>query len=95
MLNFPEERVDTWWLWKALERIAPRPDVWFLMLLPVEESLRRSRAKNEPFPDSEERFHQRYRLYRELADSGEPVVLDGSRAIDDVFAEIRDACDAD
>ena len=83
------------WLWRALEGISPRPDVWFLMLLPVEESMRRCQAKNEPFPDSEERFHTRFTLYKELAEEGGRVVLDARRPIDDLFAEIRGAVDAD
>ncbi len=31
-LNFPEEHVETWWLWRFAVRFAPQPDVAFLHL---------------------------------------------------------------
>ncbi len=88
-LNFPDEHVETWWLWRFAERLAPRPNVSFLMLLPVEESLRRCRAKNEPFTDSEKRFGRRLDLYEELGAGGDHLVLDARRSIDELFAVIR------
>jgi dTMP kinase len=89
-INFPDEHVETWWIWRARARIAPRPDVSFLMLLPVEESLRRCRAKNEPFSDSEERFRRRLDLYEEQGAAGDYRVLDARQSIEELFAEIRD-----
>ena len=50
-LNFPQEKLDHYWLWRLLGRISPQPDAAFLMLLTVEESVRRSEMKGEPFPD--------------------------------------------
>ena len=49
-LNFPGEKVDSWWVWQRVVRFCPQPDVHFVMRVPVEESLRRSRQKDEPFP---------------------------------------------
>ena len=34
-LNFPEENVHRWWIWRILCRVAPQPDVAFLMTIPV------------------------------------------------------------
>ncbi|HVF91890.1 MAG TPA: hypothetical protein VNH22_17625, partial [Blastocatellia bacterium] len=44
-LNFPEEPVERSFLWKALDKLTPRPDAAFLMLVPVAESVRRSDIK--------------------------------------------------
>lgn len=92
-LNFPDDHAESWLLWRWLEKLAARPDAWFLMLLPVEESMRRCREKNEPFSDSEEGFRQRYRMYSELTDEGDYVVLDARDSIESLFAVIRDTYD--
>jgi thymidylate kinase len=66
-LGFPEVCTDQWLTWKILNKIAPRPDVTFLLLIPVEESLERSILKNEPFPDSEDVLKKRRDLYIKLS----------------------------
>jgi len=88
-LNFPEECVDSWWLWRLMERSSPRPDLGFLMLIPVEESLRRSLLKDEPFPEMSERLAARRECYRRVERAQSWTVLDGLRPPDDLFAEIR------
>lgn len=87
-LNFPDEEVARWPLWRALARLTPQPDAAFLLLLPVEESLRRSREKNEPFPDSPAVLSSRLAVYQEQAENGRWHVLDGRRSIDDIAAEV-------
>ncbi len=88
-LNFPQEDVDKWRLWRALERVTPRPDAAFLLLIPVEESVKRSDVKGEPFRDPPEVLAQRLEQYRRLAGEGHWHVLDGRRSIEDLAAEIR------
>jgi len=92
-LNFPAEQVERWRLWHLLEKLAPTPEVAFIMLLPVEESLRRCRAKDEPFTDSPERFRERLAEYTALADRGAVVVLDAQRPVESLALEIRTAVD--
>ena len=87
-LNFPGENVHEWRLWQLLGRVCPRPDVHFVMRVPVEESLRRAKQKNEPFPDPPERLALRLESYREVECSGGRVALDGLRPIDELFSEI-------
>jgi thymidylate kinase len=87
-LNFPQENVAAWPLWRLLERVAPRPDAAFLMLIPVAESQRRAALKNEPFPDAPEVLEQRLRHYQAQAAAGHWQTLDGLRSIDDLAAEI-------
>ncbi len=96
-LNFPGESVEEWRLWRILARIAPRPDVAFLLLLPVDESVRRSQLKGEPFPSSREILSSRLALYEQLLAGRGPErkvawhALDARRPVDDLAAEIGTA----
>lgn len=92
-LNFPSEQVERWWLWRALAWVAPRPRAAFLLLVPVEESLRRSDIKGEPFRDSAEVLAQRLVAYQRLNGTIYWHVLDGRRAKSDLAAEIIGAID--
>jgi len=85
-LNFPDEEIDHWILWKLLDWITPKPDVAFLLLIEVEECLLRSELKNEPFPDSDEVLRKRIFLYESLAD--QMCVIDCMRPIDVICDEI-------
>ena len=51
-------------MWRFLAWVTPRPAAAFLLLIPVEESQRRSQLKDEPFPDSPEVLAQRLAAYR-------------------------------
>ena len=62
-LNFPDSNFEKMWLWKLLVATLPKPDVSFLFVLPVEESMHRSKLKNEPFPDSKEVLERRLKIY--------------------------------
>jgi dTMP kinase len=91
-LNFPQEHVERWWLWRALAWVTPRPDVAFVLLVPVAESVRRSDNKGEPFRDSPEVLAQRLAQYRALAaEHDDWHVLDGRRPISELAAEILTA----
>jgi thymidylate kinase len=87
-LNFPGERVEEWRLWRLVERLVPRPDAAFLLLVPVAESERRSRAKQEPFPDPAPVLAARLAQYQALGAAGGYTVLDGSRPVTEVAGRI-------
>ena len=88
-LNFAQERVERWWLWRLLAWAAPEPDAAFLLLAPVQVSVRRSDVKGEPFRDSPEVLAQRLAHYQSLAaEYGDWHILDGQRPIPDLAAEI-------
>jgi thymidylate kinase len=89
-LNFPADGVERWGLWRLLERAVPRPDAAFLLLVPVAESERRSRAKQEPFPDPPSVLAARLAQYEALGASSGCIVLDGTRPAADVAARIAD-----
>ena len=61
--NFMTVPFERMWLWRTLEWVTPRPDAAFLLWIPVEESMRRSREKGEPFPDDEETLAWRLQAY--------------------------------
>ena len=88
-LNFPQETVEKWFLWRVLEKVTPQPDASFLILIPVAESIRRSDIKGEPFRDTPEVLAERLAQYEELSQKGYWQVLDGQRAVEDLAAEIR------
>ena len=50
-------------LWKFLIFTIPKPIYSFLLYVPVEISIKRSKEKLEPFPDSEETLHYRFNAY--------------------------------
>ncbi|MDH3246127.1 MAG: thymidylate kinase [Saprospiraceae bacterium] len=63
-LNFAQEKFDKWLLWKITKWLSPKPNKHFLLLIPVEESQRRSRLKNEPFPNSYQILSYRLEIYQ-------------------------------
>lgn len=89
-LNFPSENVESWWLWKLLSSASARPDATFLMLVPVEESIRRSDIKGEPFRDSREVLDKRLAAYQELARRHDWVTLDGCLPASALAEQIRE-----
>lgn len=88
-LNFPQETVERWWLWRLLYWATPKPDAAFLLLIPVAESLRRSQMKDEPFPDAPEVLAQRLAQYEALAKQGYWQVLDGRLPIPEIQQTIQ------
>jgi dTMP kinase len=88
-LNFPQMNIKNWWLWKGLSLMSPKPDIAFLLLIPVEESIRRSDLKGEPFKDSPDVLAQRLWYYQSLAQTGNWRSLDGLRPVPELFKEIE------
>jgi thymidylate kinase len=76
-LNFPEEDVRRWWLWRFVCGVAPSPNHSFVFIIPVAESLRRSQLKQEPFPDSPEVLAARLAGYQRLLAQGGFHEMDG------------------
>lgn len=88
--NFPSVPFEHGFLWQLLIRVAPRPDCAFLFWIPVDEAMRRSRKKNEPFPDDEAALSWRLGCY--LDESLFPddcyTKLDGTSPVPVLAAEI-------
>lgn len=88
-LNHPNIKTERSLLWRILLRLAPVPHASFVIFVPVEESIRRSKRKNEPFPDPPETLAARLEQYESLAFRGGWHRLDGLNPIDRNSAEIR------
>ena len=87
-LRFPEAAGEGSLLERAVRLACPAADHSFLLWLPRQEMLRRMAMKNEPFPDPPERRDERFRAYEVLASSGRFEVVDATRSIDEVHADI-------
>lgn len=86
-LNFPQENIERWLLWRWLVKTVPQPAAAFLLVIPVAESVRRSDRKGEPFRDPPAVLAQRLDAYLALA--ADWRTLDCTRPAEDVAAEIR------
>ncbi len=91
-LNFPGICFDQWFLWKFLNLLSPKPDHFFLLLIPIGESLRRSQLKEEPFPDSQEVLQQRFDYYYQFSKSMGWHVIQCLQPIDNIAGKIAEAC---
>lgn len=74
-------------LWQLLMRVCAKPDVHFLITVPVDISMARSLQKNEPYPDSRETLEFRLTTYEAYANSAcdSIVHLDGRTHLNDLF----------
>ena len=90
-LNFPQEDVDKWWLWKWMVFTAMKPKKHFVMTISIKESLRRSKLKKEPFPDSEETLKTRLKNYLKFVNNSSHVIhINGAKKINDIHTFILD-----
>ena len=64
-LNFKHVDLDKMLIWKFLILITPKPNKSFVILIPVNESIQRSKLKKEPFPDSKKVLEDRLIFYKE------------------------------
>ncbi|MDA2910959.1 hypothetical protein MYX04_08520, partial [Nitrospiraceae bacterium AH_259_D15_M11_P09] len=92
-INFPDDRVTEWRLWRWLEKAAPCPDLRFLFLISVEESIKRAEIKGEPFRDPPEVLARRLEFYQGLAREDGWHWLDGTETPEKVFEVIISALD--
>ena len=89
-LNFPDENVSSWLLWKLLKRIALRPGYHFVLTISVEESQKRSLLKDEPFPDSQKVLSHRLASYLKYAQSNKYChLIKCEKSIEKVEKEIQ------
>jgi thymidylate kinase len=93
-LNYPESEVTRWLSWRMLWRVAPRPTAAFMFLIPAAESLRRSRQKDEPFPDSEQTLARRLEAYETICASGVWQRIDGLQDREVITRQLLAAIDA-
>ncbi len=88
-VNFPQEDVASWRLWRLATSVCPRPRLQLLMLIPLAEAEARSRKKSEPFPDTPEVRELRLTEYQQWQSSGQWQVLDGSQSVEQLARQVR------
>lgn len=87
--NFPNENADSWILWKILKLLALKPKYHFVLTIPVEESLRRSTLKNEPYPANAKVLEYRLMRYLDYCNNNTRVHhIDCNKPVDEVKREI-------
>lgn len=87
--NFPQEDVERWLAWRLLRFLSAKADAIFLLLIPVDVSLKRSQQKDEPFPDSPEVLAWRLAEYQKLAQQRHWQILDGCQPLESVAIQIQ------
>lgn len=76
--EFQDIDVDCWIVWKLVKFLSPMPSVSFMMIIPVEESIRRDINKMDLTVDSKELKNSKIKLYLDLLREGKwKTVLDG------------------
>lgn len=88
-LNFPLEKVEKWMLWKLLLIVSVKPKKHFVITIPILESQRRSKLKNEPFPDSKEVLESRLNRYLKYVFTDKDIIhIDGTNEIEVIHSKI-------
>lgn len=88
-LNFPQENIKKWKLWRLLLFLSVKPKKHFVITIPVKESLCRSKLKNEPFPDSKEVIESRLNKYlKYVSDNKNVIHIDGTAKIENINFDI-------
>ena len=84
-LTYPQEKTNQWLLWKLLCFTALKPEFHFVSLIPVSESVIRSKFKFEPYPDSPEILSKRLDMYSiELAQNKTLIYVDGTKDMHEI-----------
>ena len=84
-LAYPQDKTESWLLWRVLKFTAVKPDLHYVSTIPVSESLIRSKNKFEPYPDSPETLAKRLKLYnQELLFNKKLTFIDGMRDMQDI-----------
>jgi thymidylate kinase len=88
---FPDDRVEQRWLCRLLRASSPRPDAAFCLLVPAEESLRRTAERGRRHWETLQVLERRERAYRSLADELGVRVIDGREPVERIAEILRAA----
>ncbi len=86
---FPDDHVEQRLLWRVLDRITPKPDAAFFLLVPVEASMERSIKKTRRYQETPDVLEERRRQYFAVAAETEWPVLDGMATASNLTVNIR------
>ena len=89
-LTYDERKVESWLLWKLLKLLACKPDYHFVSTIPVDISVKRSKDKFEPYPDSPEVLEQRLVLYKKFINQDSNLLfIDGLEPVKKISNDIK------
>ena len=89
-LKFQKDSFEKNILWKTLVFLSTRPDTSIILIIPIEESMRRSKLKKEPFSENLIQRKKRLGLYKDLIEKSKwDYIIDGMKPIDEVWLNIR------
>ena len=89
-LKFQKDSFEKNILWKTLVFLSTRPDPSIILIIPIEESMRRSKLKKEPFSEDLIQRKKRLGLYKDLIEKEKwDYLIDGLQPIDEVWSNIR------
>ena len=77
-------------LWKILVFLIPKPDIKFVLLVPVKISHQRAKEKNEPFPDDQATLSWRLTAYKEKSEflCDNSIQIDCLKSVEEVHKKI-------
>lgn len=87
-LNFPGIESERSILTRLLRRLAPKPNLALMLMLPFDESSRRLSEKHEPFPDPAGVRRQRFLEYQRISSDADIKVIDAARTPELVHEDI-------
>ena len=88
-VNFPDDRVEDRLLWRWLRRLSVRPAAAFCLIVPVEVSVARSRAKARFHWEDEDTVARRGREYLAACEELGVEVLDGTLRAEELAQAIE------
>ena len=91
IFNFPNIEFQKFLLWKFLVFAKPKPDISFLLSLSNDEIIKRSKLKNEPFPDPFETIQWRSNQYLNqlIFNDKDYIRIDASQTIKSISTLIQ------
>jgi thymidylate kinase len=93
-VNFPQDRLEERLVWRLLTKLALRPDLSVLLLIPAEESLRRAHESGRRRIEPREVLEARLAEYRQVASTGLGEAIDADRAPEAIAQELRERLEA-
>ncbi|MBE6727795.1 MAG: hypothetical protein E7562_04005 [Ruminococcaceae bacterium] len=88
-MKYPDYDFEHGFWWKLTLKTMMKPKPSFCLFIPAEESMRRSELKDEPFPEPVEVREKRIAMYvKELENNRWEKIIDATKTIDEVFAQI-------
>lgn len=89
-MKYSEYDFEQGFWWTLTLKTMIQPKISYVLFIPVEESLRRSELKDEPFPESSDLRRQRIQMYiDEQKNNRWHYLIDATKSIEEVHNQIK------